>query len=213
MDVVRKYDLIGVVTLTKLFAEQNKMTHGEACDYITTKIVAEEEFPIYDRSCATLPIQILPSENARNVVFEVFNENWWKFKDRENRVISGWSTRTLDVAVLKVDAEKYFGITIDDEALQNYEREQLANASIADTAAIFNKQTKAQEEKLLSTNERNTLLTIIAALCDYSAIKHQERGAASQIATMTQEIGAAVTDDTIRKALAKIPGALETRMK
>lgn len=69
------------------------------------------------------------------------------------------------------------------------------------------------KEKALSTNERNTLLTIIAALCDYSAIKHQERGTASQIATMTQEIGAAITDDTIRKILAKIPDALEARSK
>lgn len=67
--------------------------------------------------------------------------------------------------------------------------------------------------KPFTTTERNTLLTIIAALCDYSAIKHQERGAAVQIAKMTEELGATVTDDTIRKVLAKIPDALETRMK
>lgn len=64
------------------------------------------------------------------------------------------------------------------------------------------------KDKPLSTVERNTLLKIIAALCDYSDIKHQERGAATQIARMTEEIGAAVTDDTIRKVLAKIPEAL-----
>jgi len=68
-------------------------------------------------------------------------------------------------------------------------------------------------EKMLTTTERNTLLTIIAALCDYSAIKHQERGAAGLIAKMAEEIGAPVTDDTIRKTLAKIPDALEARMK
>ncbi len=67
--------------------------------------------------------------------------------------------------------------------------------------------------KPLATTERNTLLTIIAALCDYSAIKPQERGAAAQIAKLTEEIGATVTDDTVRKALAKIPDALGTRMK
>lgn len=68
-------------------------------------------------------------------------------------------------------------------------------------------------EKPLTTTERNTLLVIIAALCDYSAIKHQDRGAAGQIAKMTEEIGAAVTDDTIRTTLQKIPDALRTRMK
>ena len=68
-------------------------------------------------------------------------------------------------------------------------------------------------EKPIATTERNSLLSIIAALCDYSAINHQERGAASQIAKLTEEIGAVVTDDTVRKVLAKIPDALETRMK
>jgi hypothetical protein len=68
-------------------------------------------------------------------------------------------------------------------------------------------------EKPLTTTERNTLLSIIAALCDYSDIKPQERGAAAQIARLTEEVRAPVTDDTIRRILAKIPDALESRMK
>lgn len=70
-----------------------------------------------------------------------------------------------------------------------------------------------ETDKPLKTTERNTLLTIIAALCDYSAIDPQARGAAQQIANMTQEIGAAITDDTIRNALAKIQDAVESRKK
>lgn len=70
-----------------------------------------------------------------------------------------------------------------------------------------------KESRPLSTTERNTLLTVIAALCDYSDVHHQERGAATQIAKMTEEIGAPVTDDTIRKLLTKIPDALESRKK
>lgn len=68
-------------------------------------------------------------------------------------------------------------------------------------------------EKPLSTTERKTLLTIVATLCDYSAIDHQGRGAASQIAKLTEEIGAAVSDDTVRRWLKAIPDALATRMK
>lgn len=68
-------------------------------------------------------------------------------------------------------------------------------------------------EKPIASNERNSLLTIIAALCDYSAIKYQERGAASQIAKLTEELGAPVSDDSVRRALEKIPSALEARMK
>jgi len=71
----------------------------------------------------------------------------------------------------------------------------------------------ASVDKPMTTTERNTLLTIIAALCDYSAIDPAGRGAASQIAKLTEKLGATVTDDTIRKALAKIPDALEARTK
>jgi hypothetical protein len=86
-------------------------------------------------------------------------------------------------------------------------------ASIARSPAIPKLETATAEEKPLLTTERNTLLTIIAALCDYSDIKHEERGAAVQIAKLTEDIGAAITDDTIRKVLKQIPDALETRMK
>lgn len=72
---------------------------------------------------------------------------------------------------------------------------------------------RAKVDKAMTTTERNTLLTIIAGLCDYSAIVPAERGSASQIAKMTEEVGAPVTDDTIRKMLSKIPDALESRKK
>ena len=74
-------------------------------------------------------------------------------------------------------------------------------------------ETPETSEKPLTTTERNTLLTIIAALCDYSAVDPAARGSAGQIAGMTAELGAAVTDDTIRKVLLKIPNAVERRMK
>jgi hypothetical protein len=68
-------------------------------------------------------------------------------------------------------------------------------------------------DKPVTTTERNTLLTIIAALCDYSAIDPKARGTARQIAGLTEDLGAPVTDETILKALVKIPNAVERRMK
>lgn len=73
--------------------------------------------------------------------------------------------------------------------------------------------TPTSTDKPITTTERNTLLTIIAALCDYSAIDPTGRGTAGQIEKMSEELGAPVTDDTIRKVLAKIPDALESRKK
>ncbi len=71
----------------------------------------------------------------------------------------------------------------------------------------------AKIDRPLTTRGRRTLLTIIAALCKYSSIDTMGRSAAGQIAKLTEAIDANVTDETIAKALAEIPDALETRMK
>ena len=68
-------------------------------------------------------------------------------------------------------------------------------------------------EKPLGKIERDSLLTIIAALCDYSDIDLKARDVVAQIVGMTEEIGAPLSDDTVRRHLNKIPDALEDRMK
>lgn len=111
-------------------------------------------------------------------------------RDRQNKADSYYPAGTLPQDAV---------IVVRTSALRKFEQ------SVIDTPASF--------EKPLTTTERNTLLTIIAALCDYSDIKYLERGAASQILKMTEVIGAPITDDTIRSALRKIPDALESRQK
>lgn len=69
------------------------------------------------------------------------------------------------------------------------------------------------ENKPFSTTEKTTLLVVIAAMCKHAEIDYSERGSAQRIREMTEELGASVTDDTIRKILAKIPDAMERRMK
>lgn len=70
-----------------------------------------------------------------------------------------------------------------------------------------------QSERPLSTRARRTMLTIIAALCNEVGINHQDRGAAKRISELTDELGASVTDDTIRKIIGEIGDAVESRMK
>jgi hypothetical protein len=65
----------------------------------------------------------------------------------------------------------------------------------------------------LDPRERISLLTIIAALCDYSDIDPADRGSVSKIAKMTEEFGARVSDDTVRKWLKAIPDARARRNK
>jgi hypothetical protein len=70
-----------------------------------------------------------------------------------------------------------------------------------------------KKEKPLSTRSRRTLLTIIAALCKKTGVDYQHRGAAKRISIFTEEIGATVTDETVRKIIEDIEDAVETRSK
>lgn len=67
--------------------------------------------------------------------------------------------------------------------------------------------------KPLSGTERNSLLTIIAAICHKAGLNPQDRGASTKIANLTETIGAPVSDDTVRRLLAKLPEALASRTK
>ncbi|MBA0014579.1 MAG: hypothetical protein H0Z53_03000 [Nitrosospira sp.] len=94
----------------------------------------------------------------------------------------------------------YKSLTIENQQL----KEQLSLARIEQPAKV---------DRPLATRQRRTLLTLIAALCDYSAIDLKGKGVAGQIARLTEEIGVNVTDETIAKVLAEIPEVLETRRR
>lgn len=72
---------------------------------------------------------------------------------------------------------------------------------------------QSKTDKQLTTNERNTLLVLIAALCNQAKIDYQKPGISSAIALATEQIGAPITDDTIRKILRQISSAVESRSK
>ena len=70
------------------------------------------------------------------------------------------------------------------------------------------------DEKPLSTNERNTLLVIIAALCSEAKIDYKKPAkAAGMILHTADSMGLKIGETTIERHLKKIPDALETRMK
>ena len=72
----------------------------------------------------------------------------------------------------------------------------------------------AGDSRPLLTTERNTLLTIIAALAKQAKIEIKETGKSAQyISGLTDELGANVSKRAIEEHLKKIPNALETRMR
>jgi hypothetical protein len=68
-------------------------------------------------------------------------------------------------------------------------------------------------DKPLFTNERNTLLTIIAALCKKAQIDLNERGVSQRIELCTETLGAPIGNDTILKVLKSIDPGLKANTK
>ncbi len=71
----------------------------------------------------------------------------------------------------------------------------------------------AAHEKALTTNEKYSLLVLVAALCKEANVDYGQRGIATSLVAMTELIGAPITDDTVRKILKQIPQAIESRSK
>ncbi|MBN8448560.1 MAG: protein kinase [Candidatus Accumulibacter sp.] len=72
---------------------------------------------------------------------------------------------------------------------------------------------RAMVDKAMTTRQRRTLLTVIAAMCKHEGLDAQARGVAQRIMEMTDDLGAHVDDGTIQTMLKEIPDALEARMK
>jgi hypothetical protein len=75
------------------------------------------------------------------------------------------------------------------------------------------KKQKTDSPDSLSTKERNTLLVLIAALCKQAKFDWNAKGVSVSIAKATDEIGAPVTDDTIRNTLKQVDAAIASRSK
>jgi len=87
------------------------------------------------------------------------------------------------------------------------------NKNLYDKVARIENGKQCQAEKVLSTRQRRTLLTMLAALCKRANVDTTARGAAQRIREMTEELGAPVNDDTIKAILNELPEAIEARMK
>lgn len=87
------------------------------------------------------------------------------------------------------------------------------NANIHDKLRRIEERCKGRADKPLTTRQRRTLLTLFAAICKRAKLDISARGSAQRIKEMTEELGAPVDADTIKKFLDEIPDAIESRMK
>jgi hypothetical protein len=70
-----------------------------------------------------------------------------------------------------------------------------------------------QEEKIITSNERNSLLVLIAALCRHSDFDWNQRGIATSLVAITDLLGVTLSNDTIRKILKQLDPAISSRSK
>lgn len=71
-----------------------------------------------------------------------------------------------------------------------------------------------EDDRPIGTKERNTLLTIIAVLCNDAKLDYRRPAkTAGLIQGMAASMGVSIGETTIENHLKKIPSALETRMK
>lgn len=107
---------------------------------------------------------------------------------------------------------------LDDELSQSdlvaaYRSAVLENQHLREKLANSESRSMVKPEQLASPRHRRTLLTLIGALCDAAGLDVGKRGVAQQIVKMTEQVGAPVDDETIRKVMADIPDAIESRNK
>lgn len=91
--------------------------------------------------------------------------------------------------------------------------DRLAKIVYGDCDEQSTKEHDAKIDRPLTTRQRRTLLTIIAAFCKYESIDPSARDAVGQIVRMTEDLSVPVSNDTVRGVLKEIPDALETRTK
>lgn len=94
-----------------------------------------------------------------------------------------------------------------------YKSATLENQHLRERLAKAESRSIARSEPPVRTTHRRTLLTLIGALCEAADLDVKKRGVAQRLMEMTEQVGAPVDDETIRKILADIPEAIESRSR
>lgn len=189
------YKSIGGPSLDKWSLEGALVTNADGCIYRLSEEMEKPTKEFFDRQSELLLKGLMTRIAQDNVAKDEAERLIAEHHERRKEIWEDKSPNYFPASGLPKDSL----FVVRTNALREFEQ------SIDGASAAV--------EKPITTTERNTMLTIVAALCDYSAIKIEERGAAGQIAKLTEEIGAAVSDDTIRRWLKMIPDALAARMK
>ena len=111
-------DLIGIVSLSKIYASRSGMTPGEACQFVTEAIVGWDELiEVYRTDTPGLPVCIgeinsnFDFKHVLSALWMPFKSRWWENPASLTVIQAGWEGTVESVAVRRDDAEKLFEIS------------------------------------------------------------------------------------------------------
>ena len=174
-------------------------------DYSDVDTESREEAQAHDKIfldwIARLKINTMPAG-----IFEVTQDDLRLFELPENQSVEiGEATKSNEDGLWEVEFDPLVAIARTDLVMLTTEIDRVQKIGSINTTA---------SEKPMTTRERNTLLTIIAALCKDTGYDYLKAAkTAGLIQSTAARMGVSIGETTIEGHLKKIPHALETRMK
>lgn len=118
MEKVFRRDLVGIVELSKRFAQDNGLEITEACDYVVSEITGHTEpnsnvvvyIPVYCMKTDKAPLHWRGSYGAMAAEF-VYNSRWWESPEKEAEINNNWKCAPNQIGITWIDAEKLFSYT------------------------------------------------------------------------------------------------------
>jgi hypothetical protein len=199
--------------LLKAVAEQEEVHAYQAASWFMRNIDALDELQMFAFNRIRRDFRLIPTAWSSDVFGDVADqrEDGTDWDENGDGYIGGWLSPAL---------EEFFaatGVTFPAAgvaALLNPTREPRAAAS---TIAEMFQPAQANEThgvEAISTKERTTLLTIIAAISEEAKISVVTPSKSAElIAGLTMALGSPVAKRTIEEHLKRIPDALERRAK
>ncbi|OAI00811.1 hypothetical protein A1332_18185 [Methylomonas methanica] len=111
LQMVKRADVISIVTLSKILAAHHEITTGEACDLITSKIITHQ-LVCYDISGQRLPQLFGDNDEGIDAATTSFDLKWWTSPEKETLIMDDYGISPNQVAILKAEAARHCDISI-----------------------------------------------------------------------------------------------------
>jgi hypothetical protein len=164
---------------------------GDPANYIGTALFSNQLLVFFKRKNINVKLADSDQQSHQNFELQSFKIDFMKWQLSADSHFNNLTFDRNEIArwidSCNIDSEYYFGCAV---------------------------KVISEIDKPLGTRERNTLLIIIAALCEEAKLNYKTAAkTAVLIRSMTDQVDARIGESTIEGHLKKIPDALEARMK